>query len=483
MDIGMRLIPGIIIDRDIVHHDTDELVLSIDQGDLSAIANNFLIAYPRHPVIAYMIRWVVDNIANKRYGCNNLDIAGPKAIGRALHSYLMVKGATVTSSKTERSQPLVNTLVDNFAMGNWTLHFRPRNDLQTKLKISQVRRRRTQSSRLQSHRAQTGRAETGPVSGSRTQSSLGQSAHNSRIRSNVKHSRSRSENDEKKKTIRVVKKITPKQNMPAMTTADKEKIDIASEKKTAPLVSDGQMPFPVPDDHMHVRFNYLNKFNQVIDNYKKKLTQNKFKGYQDILYHKRQQDQQREKKETAPARRNRVAYGIFYYFRKVYATDLDAKALSKGMSVDEDPSFFNISQSNQGVYEGSLVQSGDRFWLVMNKTRWAFPNYDTFKAMGMVGCIGCVVKSKAALGLPLGPTFSSKPVEYWSQLNRVMPETIAKELAVQGSVSVPSKQLPSFEIYVKRVILLNIKYSRTTIDSDEMLSILESYDDGRILGS
>jgi hypothetical protein len=93
------------------------------------------------------------------------------------------------------------------------------------------------------------------------------------------------------------------------------------------------------------------------------------------------------------------------------------------------------------------------------------------------------VKSKAALGLPLGPTFSSKPVEYWSQLNRVMPQTIAKELAVQGSVSVPSKQLPSFEIYVKRLILLNVKFSGTTIDSDEMLSILESYNGGEIVGS
>jgi hypothetical protein len=436
MDIGMRLMPGIIIDRDIVHHGTDELVLSIDQGDLSAIANNFLIAYPRHPVIAYMIRWVVDNIANKRYGCNNLDIAGPKAIGRALHSYLMVKGASTMSSEIETGtlQPFVTTLVDNFAMGNWNVILKPRpktNDYNNdNNKRRKQRRRMQQHHHVRSNGAQTGRTPPG---------------------------------NEKSKKIRLIQKTTPKQD---------------SDEDISPDVNEDVIVDP--DDHMHVRFYHLNNENQIIDQDEKKLTQNKFQGYQEILYHRSQPDQQAVKKHITPARRNGVAYGIFYYFRKVYSTDLDPNLLTKGMSVDEDPSFFNMNPSNQGVYEGSLVQAGRNFWLVINNTRWSFPNFGVFNAMGMEQCRGCVSKSKEALDLPTGPMFSSNPQEYWAQLNQVMPPTIANELALKGSVSVPSKQLPSLEDYQNRLIVLYSKYGGTTIDSVDMLSILESSNSSKL---
>jgi hypothetical protein len=176
-------------------------------------------------------------------------------------------------------------------------------------------------------------------------------------------------------------------------------------------------------------------------------------------------------------RHNKVAYGIFYFFRKVYASDLHVHVESSNggvePSVEDDPEFFKMNPSNQGVYEGSLIQAGGSFWVVINNTRWAFPDYDTFLAMGMDQCRGCVVKGKEALSLPIGPTFSTKSVEFWPQLNQIMPQTVPKELELQGYVSVPSNHLPSMEEFHKRLLMLYEKYGGMTIDSADMLSIME----------
>ena len=66
---------------------TDEFVGTVDL-DNTAMFNAVFASYPRHPIIAHMIKWVANNIYYERYGCNDLDITGPKALGRAFHAYM-----------------------------------------------------------------------------------------------------------------------------------------------------------------------------------------------------------------------------------------------------------------------------------------------------------------------------------------------------------------------------------------------------------
>ena len=380
MDTGMRLLPDIIIDRDIVLHDHDELILLVDAGDLSALANGFLATYPRHPFIAYAIRWIIDNIEHKRYGCNNLDITGPKALGRALHSYLMIKQATesisTTSTVSENTSGVIKTLVEDFGIHNHTYYWK--------------------------------------------QTSLSSQSDSS-------------------------------------------------------------------TSSMHIRFHHFNHQNQIVTQDNVPLIQNKFPGYHDIVYHTHNQagdeehtlpyDKSHHSHGKRSARHNKVAYGIYYYFRKVYASDLGhIHPLANGSEhahIDDAPNFLAMNPSKHGVYEGSLIQSGGSFWIVMNDTRWGFPNYDTFLAMGMQQCMGCVVKSKEALDLPLGPTLSIEPTAYWQQYGQVLPTAVEDELRQKGEVVIETTKFVSIEEYHKRLVRLQTKYGGHTIDSADFLLVIE----------
>ena len=70
----------------IINHKIDELILCVDI-DTNQISNTFIASYPKHPIIKNMINLVFYNIKNKLYGCNNLDITGPKTLGRAFHLF------------------------------------------------------------------------------------------------------------------------------------------------------------------------------------------------------------------------------------------------------------------------------------------------------------------------------------------------------------------------------------------------------------
>ena len=74
----------------------DELVVIFDNGILSdttkfAIHNAFMAAFPKHPIILYIIKYIVNNIKNQSYGENYLDITGPMAVGRALNLFMKRK--------------------------------------------------------------------------------------------------------------------------------------------------------------------------------------------------------------------------------------------------------------------------------------------------------------------------------------------------------------------------------------------------------
>jgi hypothetical protein len=66
---------------------SDDALFVIDE-DSTAVCNGIFYARRHSPIIRFMIDWIMDNIFHQRYGCNNLDITGPKAIGRALKRIL-----------------------------------------------------------------------------------------------------------------------------------------------------------------------------------------------------------------------------------------------------------------------------------------------------------------------------------------------------------------------------------------------------------
>ncbi len=88
---------------------SDEFVGVVDM-DPTAIINGFMAAYPRHPIIKAMIDLVISNIENARYGCNNLDITGPKALGRAFRMFF----------GEFRSSPI---RVGDYKLGKYNLRF------------------------------------------------------------------------------------------------------------------------------------------------------------------------------------------------------------------------------------------------------------------------------------------------------------------------------------------------------------------------
>ena len=61
---------------------SDEFVGAVDFVS-SNLFNGFFAAYARHPLLRVVIAIVEDNLRHMRYNCNNLDITGPKVLGRA----------------------------------------------------------------------------------------------------------------------------------------------------------------------------------------------------------------------------------------------------------------------------------------------------------------------------------------------------------------------------------------------------------------
>lgn len=65
----------------------DEFV-SLKDMVVGSIYNGVMASVPDHPIVDRAIELSIDNIRNKRYGINPLDIGGPQTIGRALNLFL-----------------------------------------------------------------------------------------------------------------------------------------------------------------------------------------------------------------------------------------------------------------------------------------------------------------------------------------------------------------------------------------------------------
>ena len=82
-DISMRYTKPI---GHVVLHEHDEFVAAVDI-DPTAMINGFFAAYAGHPILLKTIELVTDNIRNMRYGCDNLDVTGPRVFARAFRLF------------------------------------------------------------------------------------------------------------------------------------------------------------------------------------------------------------------------------------------------------------------------------------------------------------------------------------------------------------------------------------------------------------
>jgi mannosyltransferase OCH1-like enzyme len=74
----------------------DEFVTAPDRGCSEfAIHNAFLGAFPKHPLVKFMINYCVNNVLNKEYGVDCLDICGPAAMGRAFNLFFKLPNTTL----------------------------------------------------------------------------------------------------------------------------------------------------------------------------------------------------------------------------------------------------------------------------------------------------------------------------------------------------------------------------------------------------
>jgi mannosyltransferase OCH1-like enzyme len=53
-----------------------------------ALLNSFMACTPHHPILKIVIDMTIDNILNKRYNENSLDITGPQTLGRAFNKFI-----------------------------------------------------------------------------------------------------------------------------------------------------------------------------------------------------------------------------------------------------------------------------------------------------------------------------------------------------------------------------------------------------------
>jgi GR25 family glycosyltransferase involved in LPS biosynthesis len=66
----------------------DEVVFCIENKPHTNIFNNsFMAFYPKHPILNYMIKNVIDNVSSKYYGIDKIDITGPRALGKSFNSF------------------------------------------------------------------------------------------------------------------------------------------------------------------------------------------------------------------------------------------------------------------------------------------------------------------------------------------------------------------------------------------------------------
>ena len=68
--------------------DPNATFASFRDRPIGAILNSFMACTPEHPVLRIAIDMTIQNILNKRYGENSLDITGPQVLGRAFNKYI-----------------------------------------------------------------------------------------------------------------------------------------------------------------------------------------------------------------------------------------------------------------------------------------------------------------------------------------------------------------------------------------------------------
>lgn len=83
-DIGHKYLVPI----DEMIKNSDELLFIIEPHDHWGVYNGMIAAYKKHPIILFIIEYIMNNIKNKHYGVDSLDITGPKAVGRALNKII-----------------------------------------------------------------------------------------------------------------------------------------------------------------------------------------------------------------------------------------------------------------------------------------------------------------------------------------------------------------------------------------------------------
>jgi hypothetical protein len=72
--------------RDIIPSDIE--FMSIRDILKGSVYNGVIACVPDHPIINDTIRRYIDNIKNRNFGINSLDVGGPQTLGRAVNTYL-----------------------------------------------------------------------------------------------------------------------------------------------------------------------------------------------------------------------------------------------------------------------------------------------------------------------------------------------------------------------------------------------------------
>ena len=72
----------------------DGYVCTPDHATVWGLHDAFFGAYPRHPIIKFMVNHCIKNVMDKDYGADPLDISGPTAIGRAFNLYFGLDSTT-----------------------------------------------------------------------------------------------------------------------------------------------------------------------------------------------------------------------------------------------------------------------------------------------------------------------------------------------------------------------------------------------------
>ncbi len=92
-------------------HPDDGFVASAEIVLPWALHNAFIAAHPMHPLVHSMIELVVENVRNKSYGENSIDITGPATLGRAFNRFF----GRADKIPLPLGRQTLNGLVINFA--------------------------------------------------------------------------------------------------------------------------------------------------------------------------------------------------------------------------------------------------------------------------------------------------------------------------------------------------------------------------------